>query len=432
MIKDTTKGKGRTKTPEVRFNLDIKKGQKSSPLIMAVFRYDGKRLKYSSQHKIDPKYWNAKKQLPIPSYPFYSDLKKDLDDINDAILEIYHDKNDVSIVEFRKLLNIQLNREVEDKGYPTSLLPYFEYYIKRRETLKDRNQRTIYKYKTVLNKLRAFSASQKRDLDFKDMNIDFKEDFVRWMYDETGTDSRNTVNKNLSTLRLVLKAAKKNGVNDYNAFLDVDFMVGRVKTKKIALTDAELSLIEKLDLSDNNRLSKVRDWFLVACYSSLRISDFMSLKREHLIKEDEGYFIRKITEKTNEEVFIPCNDKLLTILEDHDFIPPSMSDQKFNDYLKEVCELAGLTENAILKVDEKGEGVTITKKRFETISSHDGRRYWATSHYLKGYPIALLMQVTGHQKESTFLTYIGISNKEKAKALMKEIKKGHSKIVSIA
>ncbi|RPG55231.1 MAG: hypothetical protein CBC56_005720 [Flavobacteriales bacterium TMED96] len=93
--------------------------------------------------------------------------------------------------------------------------------------------------------------------------------------------------------------------------------------------------------------------------------------------------------------------------------PKKISDQKYNDYIKEVCQLAGITE-----VIHGGKSVnvgTIEKKsyrkkkgmypKYELVTSHIGRRSFATNYYGK-IPTPLLMSATGHSSEKQFLEYI--------------------------
>ena len=108
-------------------------------------------------------------------------------------------------------------------------------------------------------------------------------------------------------------------------------------------------------------------------------------------------------------------------------LPYKISVQKFDQYIKQVCKLAGINEliehSKVCMVDDKGniieqddkgnyasKGVKRTVKgvfeKWQLVGSHTCRRSFATNLYGK-LETAFIMQMTGHTKESTFLAYIG-------------------------
>jgi len=101
-----------------------------------------------------------------------------------------------------------------------------------------------------------------------------------------------------------------------------------------------------------------------------------------------------------------------------------MENHFFNATIKKVAEVAGLTENVLLKENIRGKNEDVIYRKCDIISAHDARRTWATSNYLKGYPIGLLMQVTGHSSEDMFLSYVGASSLDKARELTKLMNHG--------
>ena len=127
----------------------------------------------------------------------------------------------------------------------------------------------------------------------------------------------------------------------------------------------------------------MRDLFVFGAWVGLRFSDFSNIKPENIVKSDDDYYIKIITQKTKELVIIPCNPVVLEIFEKYknnsNKLPKAISNQKFNDYIKEVCELAELTE--------KGRLSSRPKERLcDLISSHTARRSFATNYYLQGFP----------------------------------------------
>lgn len=443
MSKDTTipaKGKGKVKTHEVHFSLKEPNSGKGT-LIRAVFRYESGKLVYSTQCKILPSYWNKKKEKPHNLYKaehedLYKLVNKALEEIETAIESIHAQNPNLSLVDFRGALDIELGRELKATAVTTTLIGYINDYIERKSGTNELRPNTIKRYKTIRNKLIAFAEFRNIELDFDSIDYSFRDHFIKWLYTETSTKSQNTVNRDLSMIQNILGKAFEEGKHTNLIYTKKKFNVKTVKTSKYAMNEAEVQTLYDFDDYSNEIITsknvtpafaeKVKDWYLVACYSSLRWSDFSDISSGNIVQIDGTSFIHKqTTVKTDEEVYIPVNENLLQILEKYDYKSPQMSSQRFNDAIKLVCESAGMTEKIMLKVSDKGDKKTIPVRKCDAISAHTGRRTWATINYQKGYPILLLMQVTGHQKESTFLTYIGVSKKEMAKrlsGLMKELK----------
>ena len=438
MSKDTKKGKGKVKIPEVRFTLKEPK-RKDSTLIRSVFRYDGQKLVYSTKHKIKPSQWYSKTQSPRQSYAYYNELKEDLEIIRALIIETYLANDKLSISEFRQLLDIKLDRldKEEIKSNRLSFSEFIEDFSDRKRDLGELAENTIKKYKTVKNKLIQFRKKTNHSIDFDDINLGFRDKYLAWLYKETTSQSANTANKDFATIKILLKKAYKEGHHTNLIFEDEDFGVQRVKTSKIAFNEEEVEKLFHYKIKASKKLKdknitvsfakKVKDWYLVSCYSSLRWSDFTNIGPNNIVDINGDPFIHTWTQKTNEEVYIPINQNLLLILEEYNYKSPVMSSQRFNEAIKVVCDLAGIRQKVIVNRNVKGKPLPETVRKCDIVSAHDGRRTWASINYSKGFPMLLLMQVTSHKKESTFLSYIGISKKDMAIKLMQQMKAQESK-----
>lgn len=88
----------------------------------------------------------------------------------------------------------------------------------------------------------------------------------------------------------------------------------------------------------NNRLEKVRDLYCFACFTGLRYSDVISLKREHF----NGKLLTKTQIKTGYVKTLPLNKFALEILAKYESEKsplPRISIQNLNNYIKEACKL---------------------------------------------------------------------------------------------
>ncbi len=183
-----------------------------------------------------------------------------------------------------------------------------------------------------------------------------------------------------------------------------------------------MNRIEKKNLK-NEYLENARDWLIISCYTGQRVSDFLRFTKE-MIRIENGESILEFTQKkTGKIMTIPVHPKVLKILEKRNGeFPRPISDQRYNEYIKKVCKKAKLkekvqgglqkkTENGIRKVSGK-------YKKWKLVTSHIGRRSFATNFYGK-IPTTYLIYITGHSSESMFLNYIGKSNKDLAMEISK-------------
>ena len=420
MHKGKTKFATKHHVNPVRFNLKSRRDINAATLIIAVFRYGPHKLVYSTRQKIKPRFWNDKTKRPQTYFTFYKELKEELDKIEFAIIEtIKREKRQPEPQKFKEILDLKLER-TKEKSDKNSFIAYFDEYIELRKLRPNANELTIKKFVSTQNHLELFVGT--KDLLFDDIDWMFREKFLNWCYSKPREHSVNTASKNVQIIIQIMKDAYRNKKHKNDICEDPGFRVKRIKTRKIALNEEEVQALYDMDLSDDLRLDKARDLFLISCYSSLRISDFEKIKPENIIEEKEGLFLHLYTSKGTKQVYIPIMENLLTILKKYDYHSPKISKQRFNEYIKDVCEEAKFKNKEIVNVSKAGKNEVKAIEKYKLISAHTGRRTWASIHYSKGYPIVELMQVTGHTKESTFLSYIGISDKEKAKSLMRRMK----------
>jgi integrase len=191
------------------------------------------------------------------------------------------------------------------------------------------------------------------------------------------------------------------------------------------LSFEELERIEKIDSNKlSNSLENARDWLLISCYCGQRVSDFMKFNENQIRIENGKSLIEFTQKKTGKIMTVPLHSKILHILEKRNGkFPYSISDQKYNDYIKVVCEIAGITKmvnGSKQKETAPKSGIfrkeSGTYKKCDLVTSHIGRRSFATNFY-GIIPTSLLISATGHSTEVMFLNYIGKTDTQKAKQL---------------
>jgi integrase len=157
--------------------------------------------------------------------------------------------------------------------------------------------------------------------------------------------------------------------------------------------------------------------FVIGCYTGLRYSDLAQLREENLI--DNKTKVKIKTEKTGEVVIIPLHRYIKEILVKYNgMLPPVISNQKMNDYLKELGEKAKIDNDVLITSTRGGTKHEESFKKYDLITSHTARRSFATNAYLNNVPTLSIMKITGHRTEKAFMLYIKMSQEDNANKLL--------------
>lgn len=384
-------------------------------LVYLLFRYNTQRLKYSTSLKIDPKFWNAEKQRAKETrqFPEYSEFNSFLNNIESKTNDLYRKFINDGVAPRPEKLRSGLNEALlkTELIKKTDFLTFIEELIST--SIKKPN--TIKNYKQTLRLLKDFKSSFKRELKFENIDLAFYDDLMRFCISKNL--SANSIGSFVKNIKVFMNAA-----NDRKLTTNVEFKNRRFKTieedtENIYLTKGELTMLYSLDLSNMQRLEKVRDMFIIGCYTGLRYSDLIQLNDKNLI--DNKTKIKIKTEKTGEVVIIPLHSFVKEILVKYDGIPPyTISNQKMNEYLKELSKMAGLNEKVLISSTKGGIRQSIHYKKSELVTVHTARRSFATNAFLMNIPTISIMKITGHRTEKAFMKYIKISQEENANKLI--------------
>lgn len=400
-------------TPEVRFILQSTTEPKKPSYVFAYFSYKGKRLKYSTGEKVCPEAWRKGRAVASAKYPENTDVNLRLDKIRNHTIEVYREtEGAIEVPDFRKELDFRMGYAVRPENVvakvPT-LLEFIETALQEKEIQPNVKGNSLQAVKRIQRHLQTYSAEKGKQLLFKDIDQPFFHDFKAWLFAPPRNLQTNYVHKLFSLLRMFMREAKQRGLHSIEAF--EGFKIKKEETTKIALTFEELEKLYSLDLTENTRLERVRDLFLIGCYSGLRFSDFSRLSPEHIKAVDGGKMIEIDTQKTGEKVFIPLFPILETLLQKYAFAVPKISGQRMNDYLKELGQLAGMDGRLLVRNSAGGSRREMEVAKWEKLTTHVARRSFATNFYLAGLPAFQIMKITGHRTESSFRQYICIDAK---------------------
>lgn len=297
---------------------------------------------------------------------------------------------------------------ITPKVAPLTVLGFIDKFIQNSKT--DKSEGTIKVYNTGRKHLVDFIKLQgKIDIGFDYIDEDFYNHFVQHL-NSIGF-AKNTVGKQIKVLKTFLNAGTERGINKNMFYKCKIFRRVSEDVDKIYLMDSEIQRIYGLDLSDNKSLESTRDLFVIACYTGLRFSDFSTLRKEHI---SENY-ITKTTMKTRAKVIVPLHPIVREILKRNgNDIPKAYTNAHANSHLKEIAQMANLNTDVEIVKTIGGKIVKQLFKKWELVTTHTGRRSFATNCYLAGLPAISIMKLTSHKSEAVFLKYICVSELENA------------------
>lgn len=420
------------------FRLKDKNKTKTSIIINTYISEIGSYFRYATGLSIETDLWDNNTQRPIKArgnkHPHLKPIELKLDSLKRIFEEYMQDLDSKNILfnkadckayldktfKYTKLKSIPKSKP---SAQPKYLLAFFKTFIKQapnkinRNTNKPYSEAQIKKFKQLYKRLEIFEQHRKKKMQLQKIDQQlYDELYVYWQSDQKY--SINTIGFYFKNLRSVLKVAEKDYKFVINQeFKEKEFAVVEETSLSIALRESEIDLIFNHDFSDTPYLENARAWAIIGLWMGLRISDFMEI---NLTPETRYYELEP--DKTSNydiKVIIPIHHQIKAILSNYG-MPHRISDQKFNDYFKEVCKQVGLNEivkGSLMNPETKRKEVGMYEK-YKLVSSHTCRRSFATNMYLMSFPTLSIMKITGHKTEKSFLKYIKVTPKEHAEKLL--------------
>lgn len=379
---------------------------------------------------INPKEWsdatNKPKQNTAENKRLFNDLKKletylfdslNNDLANSVMIDKYWLENRINDC-FKRIEKI-------DNGI---LVNHIQYIIDNANIRKIRgrnklglSENRIKGYKTFKKIIENYQEVIKKQIHLLDINKPFVEKFTNWLIN-TKEYSINYAGKQIDNLKTVCIDAEKLEIpiNPQIKLIE-SFSENSEDRLIVTLSIDEIEQIRKTELENKAHIN-ARKWLLIGCLIGQRSNDLLTITKDDFRYTSKGINLDLIQKKTSKPVTIPIVEDYIIDMIENDF-PYKISSQKLNEYIKEVCKIA--------KIDEVIKGKKIDKEtkrkkidfypKYELITSHCFRRSFATNYY-KRMHTPILMNITGHTKESIFLNYINKSEDKDANAdLFREI-----------
>lgn len=402
-----------------RINLNLRdpRSRGASP-INIVIRWNGNRLVYPSGERILPRLWSINAQVAKSGLSGYATFNRNLQDKVTKALTVHqqflldNDQRQPTSAQLRERIVAVLNPTIKEQ--PRSLFAFIDEQVElakvRMENGELSGNATLSKYRTAREHLRNFSKAKKYRLDFDTVDVAFYQRFMAYMVKDLGL-AKNTVGKYIRTLKTWLNAAQDDNPLLLPKYRSRRFKAPSEPTHKAYLTARELHDLLHLDLSGKRRLEQVRDLFIVGAWTGLRFSDWTSITPKDIA---ENRIRIATTQKTKEAVTIPIHACVRAIFAKYgNALPPVISNQKTNAYLKEVAAMVPSLQATMYG-----------RPKAEQVATHTARRSFASNAFRgDGYncpvPVSTIMAITGHRTEKAFRTYICLDKDEHANEFAK-------------
>lgn len=319
--------------------------------------------------------------------------------------------------ELKHLIDVKTGKIKEKNIDKNNFINIFDLCIEQAQNTEKWTHGTKKAKKVVRNHLCNFNPNLSLS-DFDDVNL--PEKLINYYLKTEATISNITLQKHFSVIKSVLRWAIRNRYIENSYFLSYKLELKTARKQIIFLTWDELMKVNNYDFSSKPYLDAVRDVFCFCCFTSLRYSDVANLKAEN-IAEDKIHFT---TIKTADTLDIELNKYSRAILDKYKGstfakgrVLPVISNQKMNDYLKEMAKMCGL-DTPITTTSYKGtKRIETTTPKYELITTHAGRRTFISNAIMLGIPPEIVMKWSGHSDYKAMKPYIEIANEAKKQAM---------------
>jgi integrase len=324
--------------------------------------YQGLRKENATGQFASPQSWNAKIQAVVSksagSIALNAQLKLIEQNLNKSYLLLQLEDNEFTVED---IYNRYIGKPSEGKEYVVSYLNKHLLKIKKLVG-KDIQLGTWKKYNYAKIQVSGFIKwkFKKSDIFLEKLSLQFLADFEYYLKTEQN-QGQSTINKAIQRFRSCVKYAIAEGLLDKDPF--IFHKPGRVKKEVVFLSQEELVKLEKYHFGQS-RLELVKNLFVFCSYTGLAYNEMANFENKHIVKGFDGMdWIQMKREKTQRQISIPILPKAQEIIEKYigtnNRVFPSISNQKFNSYLKEIADITGIEKRLTHHIARKTFASTV-------------------------------------------------------------------------
>ena len=386
--------------------------------------YDRLYVELQLKRSVKVPLWSQDKEKSIGKDRNSVELNHYIDALRVKFYQIYQDLElEGKIISARAIVN---RYQGKDETFKTLYNVFKEHNDNCRKLIgTDYADITVRRYDNCLKYLMELVKRDYKvdDILLREVNGELVRNFDLYLKTEKHC-AQNTVIRYMKCFKKVINLAIANEWITKNPFAGIKFH--EVEVNKQFLSQTEINKIWQKEFKIE-RLELVRDVFIFRVYTGLAFIDVYNLRPEHISEDSNGnLWIVKAREKTNNLCNIPLLSIPKQILEKYKDIHcenhmalPVISNQKMNDYLKELGELAEINEPIRETYYKGNERIDEVTPKYALLSTHAGRRTFICNALALGIPAQVVMKWTGHSDYKAMKPYIDIADDIKANAMNK-------------
>ena len=388
------------------------------------FNKENKRFIFSTGESIHPENWDFENKFPYmigkKKSKFAESIKMQLDRHSNLFNEtesLYKRiKEDFTSKTLRSVFDAEFKVAVKGKNI---FFDAYDAFMAEKKASLQWSAGTIKRYNNIRNTLKEFEKEKKYQLTFSKIDLTFYGKFMSYCMDDR-KQINNTYLKNLGFFKTFMFWAIKNKYTYNNSFESFNHddngkcIIKPTLTKQIALTIEDLTNLMQHEFK-TQKLEKVRDVFVFACVTGMRFGELASIKKSNVT--DTCIILKEEKDETKEPREIPLTSISRYILNKYDYELPLITNQKQNEYIKDVFEELKYSK-VVQKITTKGkENIKTEMNFYDRISTHTARRTFITMMKRQGKSDKLIASMTGHTDMKTLNAYYQVDTPEKQEAM---------------
>ena len=311
-----------------------------------------------------PRQWDEKNEC-VKLRNDATSLNKALSLIKNAAVDLLMEMVQQGIVDLSRL-----NEVLKPKVNNLTFHEYMKERIEKRNVGENTRERYVSFYK-------IFVEEYGKIINFSDITEASVRDYDEWLHKRMVNGhlmQQSTIYSHHKYLRLFIYDALTDGHVNKNPYQSRRIKIDHGEGGQIpCLTINQVETIEGLDLV--GFLDKTRDLFLFQCYTGLAFADMQKFRLKDYTQDEDGkYLIKGQRTKTDTTYIFLLSEKALAIVGKYKGRIPSISNQKYNQYLKVIGQMIGVP----------------------TLHSHMGRSTFASTCLNQGMNTDVLKHALGH------------------------------------
>lgn len=400
------------------FFLKQPKSEKETLILFSCyFKFEERKFVYSTGEKIIPKHWDSKNRRPFTrgknrcSKATITQLQLD------RHKKIFHQiqirsktfDEDFTSILLKDAFDNEFKKAPSGKGI---FFRAFDEFVDFKTKEMTWAPSTIKRYTNIRNILKSFEESRQYKLTFNSITSKFSVEFADYCVNVL-SHAHNTYARNIGLFKTFMHWALREKYTYKEDFKQIR-IAERIVTEQIALKMVDIENILKQEFK-TDRLEKARDVFVFSCLTGMRFGELKLITRENIV--DRHVQLKEEKGKKKRVRKIPLHELAIFILKKYDCQLPIIANQKQNDYIKEIFELAGYTQ-LTEKITTRGNRDIREKIPFyKRVSTHTARRTFITLMKKERRSDKLIASITGHKDMKTLNKYYQVDDEEKSIAV---------------